>query len=125
MRYLILALINSHTEFAVNIIECVFKLRMPIMLRFLVVWTAALATASPTLDATRLIGIDHPTKPVANLGSAGSYMGIVQNNGTYAVLSILRCLQYADIKPSELLRGREFLMHSHRSESYASCHLKL
>lgn len=51
------------------------------MLLFILVWTVALATASPILDATCSIG-GNATRPVVDLGAAGSYMGIVQNNGT-------------------------------------------
>lgn len=43
---------------------------------------ALLLAASPALGAG-LPPSGNATNPVINLGSAGSYLGVVQNNGTY------------------------------------------
>jgi hypothetical protein len=47
--------------------------------------TALLAAVSARADSYPNSG--NATNPVVNLGAAGSYMGVIQNNGTY-VLSL-------------------------------------
>lgn len=56
------------------------------MLSVLTASAAALLAASPALGAAYPSSCGNATNPIVNLGSAGSYLGIVQNNGTYVAL---------------------------------------
>lgn len=83
LHYLVLGTgtLESWIEISISIIKHFFKLHLVIMLPSLLVLTAALATASQVLgDACSTGG--NAANPIVNLGSAGSYMGIVQNDGT-------------------------------------------
>ena len=53
------------------------------MLSALTATAAVLLAASPALSAATLSSSGNDTHPVINLGTAGSYLGVIQNNGTY------------------------------------------
>lgn len=45
-----------------------------------------IVTSWGTMVAAAASSISNATNPVVNLGSAGSYLGVLQNNGTYVIV---------------------------------------
>jgi hypothetical protein len=58
------------------------KLNKLVMLSVITATAAVLLAASPALGAATPSNGD-ASHPVINLGTAGSYLGVIQNNGTY------------------------------------------
>lgn len=95
-----------------------------VLLSFLLGGVAAVSAA--TIHARRDIADNSSTGTVVDLGSAGSYEGVIQNNGRYALAH-----KFAQPMRERHLRcfaawslGRAFLMPNHQSENYVLCRLK-